>query len=308
MPVTSILFAAGQGKRLRPLSEAIPKPALPVLDVPLGAFGLEALGRGPGVTLVNVGPGGDRIVSALKPYGRFEVLEEKPAAFGTAGTLAALQGRLAEVVMTLNSDSLTDLDPADLLATHREAGSAVTVAARSVQSGADLVATGGLVVEFVDRRKEPDRSGLQFIGACALQSAMVDDITPRAPAGLAEHVLVPAADAGELAVHVHDGYFLDVGTFERYLRAGLDAIGGLAPSPPEPWPGHLEDVEGGRAYVGPDAAVDPSCLCDGAIVLAGAQVDPRAQLQRTIVLPGERVPAVDLTDVIWHGGRPLPVR
>ncbi|HYY45090.1 MAG TPA: sugar phosphate nucleotidyltransferase, partial [Actinomycetota bacterium] len=42
-PIQAVLLAAGRGKRLRPLSDLLPKPAMPVLDVPVATFALRGL-------------------------------------------------------------------------------------------------------------------------------------------------------------------------------------------------------------------------------------------------------------------------
>ena len=72
MKIRSILLAAGRATRLRPLTEALPKVALPLLDIPMGGFGLALLAPY-GPLVVNTSYLSDAVAPALVPWG----LEER---------------------------------------------------------------------------------------------------------------------------------------------------------------------------------------------------------------------------------------
>jgi hypothetical protein len=90
--IAAVLYAAGRGERLRPLTDEVAKPALPMLDVPLAAFGLAPLLAIAPTVVMNVRHLPRSVTGALLPYvprdGRFQTLYEDPEAYGTAGTLA----------------------------------------------------------------------------------------------------------------------------------------------------------------------------------------------------------------------------
>ena len=230
MEIRAILLAAGRGERLRPLTDAIPKAALPVLGVPLGAWGMAALKRVEPHVLVNTSWLGAQVEAALGGPG-VEFFDEVPEPFGTAGTLKALEDRLGSQVIVHNCDLVTDLNPADLVATHRRTGAPGTVAVVRVAAGADFVHEGPRATRFVDRRRE-DVPGVGYMGMAVFERAAVATLPGTRPLGLGETLLKQLADSGDLAVHVHDGYRLDVGTPEALERAAHDVATGSAPAPP----------------------------------------------------------------------------
>jgi NDP-sugar pyrophosphorylase family protein len=280
------------------LSDGTPKPALPVLDVPLGAFGLVRLRRC-GLVIVNVAHQADHVVRALRPFGDFEVLDERPEPYGSAGTVLTLLDRLDHDFVTFNSDVLIELDVRRLLDEHRQARADGTIVVRPVSTGADALVEDGLVTGFVDRRVEPGRSGYQFLGVAAFRTEAVSALDIAIPAGLGESILRPLAERGRLRAHVYDGYWCDVGTFDRYLEASLAVLDGKGPLPPVEPPGRVVEIEGGRAYVGPDATVGAGTIGPGAVVLAGATVAAPARVERSIVLPGTRVDCGIVTDSVY---------
>ena len=308
MDISSVLFAAGRGKRLRPLTDRIPKPALPVLDVPLAAWGLAAVTRHPGRAIVNVSHLADDVLAALRATGiqGWEPFVEGADAYGTAGTLSALRDRVAPRVVTWNGDALTDLHLPDLLDSHARSGAPATLLAREVETMADVKLSGTSVTGFVDRRKEPDASGARFLGIAVFEREALERLPDHRPAGLGETLLRDLAESGGLNVHLFDGYLRDVGTPAEYLRASLDVLAGDAPTPPIELPGEIVEVKGGRAYVGPGTDADPGSLGPGAILLARAQVQPGARVMNSVVFPGSPVPeSVPLEHAIWFEGSVL---
>lgn len=308
MSVAAVLFAAGRGRRLRPLTDEVAKPALPMLDVPLAAFGLERLCEAAPSVVVNVRHLPHSVTAAVSPYiptcGRLDWLHEVPAAYGTAGTLVALRARLAPTVLTWNSDLLSDLRMADLLAAHSASGAPATIAVAEVGTGADFVLEGDRAVGFLDRRVEGAGPGGVFVGAAVLSREALDRLPETRPLGLGETLLASLARSGELGVHRHAGYWRDVGSPASYLSASQDLLGGRGPQPPGGrWPGEI--VSG--SYLGPGAVAGGEL--DRAILLEGSRVEAGARVTRSIVWPGSTVPAgTEIEDGVWFGGRALPAR
>ncbi len=292
MSIRSVLFAAGLGTRLLPYTAVLPKACLPILDVPLGAFGLSALSAVSSPVLVNVSHLADVVETELGRWGDPLFFKEAPEPYGTAGTLVALRPRLSETFVTWNSDLLADVDLPELLATHHSSSALATLAVTAVTEAADLHVSDGRVTRFINRRAEPQASEHRFIGVAVYERSALDMIPPGLPRGLGETVFPRLVAERQLAVHVNKGYATDVGTPGRYLGASLDALYGRAPAAPGgAWPGRVVEVPEGRAYVGPGANMAEGSLGDGAIVLAHASVARGAKVERSIVWPGTLVPS-----------------
>jgi NDP-sugar pyrophosphorylase family protein len=221
-PIVGILLAAGRGDRLRPLTDSIAKPALLVGDKPLGAYGLEMLKELDGRLAVNLswlaGPSREALEPFAPPGTRW--LIESPEPYGTAGTVAALLPELAPTFVVANADTITDLSVYELLKAHARLGTSATVAVRRVEEGADLEARSGKAVRFIDRRSDPSAPGYLYIGVAALDRDRVHPLLePGRVAGLAESVFRVLVERGELGIHEHEGFTIDVGTHDRLEQA-----------------------------------------------------------------------------------------
>ena len=303
-----MLLAAGRGERLRPLTDVLAKPALPILDVPLGAWGAASLSGSPGF-LVNVSHLADTVIEALdlESLGA-QVLVERPEPYGTGGTLAALRDRVDERIVVWNADTLTDLDVDELWAAHKQIGLVGTIVVVPVPIGADFRVGDGRALELIDRRHASE-AGARYIGVAVFEKAALELLPTERPHGLTETLLRSLIDRGELGVHVHEGYALDVGTIDRYLAASSDVLYERAPQPPRSLLGKVVEVPGGRAYIGPGAQVGNASLGPGAIILANATVESRARIENAIVWPGEHVaPETTVSNAVWFGGRELAAR
>jgi mannose-1-phosphate guanylyltransferase len=308
--IRSLLLAAGRGERLRPVTDVVPKPALPLLDAPVGAWGLADLASAAPPVVVNVSHLASLVVDALAPYaptGEVESLHE-PSPLGTAGTLRALRNRIGDRIVTRNADLLAGKHAAELLEAHLRAGVEATALVAPVERGADFEVSRGRVTRFIDRRLEPAAGGARFMGMAVFEGASSMLIPDHGPQGLGETVLRVLADRGQLAAHESGGYMRDIGTPASYLAASLDCLTGLALPPPGGWPGDIIEVRGGRAYVGPGAHVRAADLRHGAVVLRGARVAPGSKVANSIVLPKESVGRGEMLDsAIWVRGEGIQV-
>ena len=280
--IGALLLAAGGGARLRPLTAAIPKPGLPLLDIPLAAWGLADLKALEVPIIMNLSDGHEIVSAALGPMlDGVEVFIESPEALGSAGTIVALRDQLTGRVVTRNADLFSSLATADVVATHEASGAPATIAIQPVSSGADIVTEDG-ALRMVDRRVA-NVPGARFLGVTVFEPAALAHVETRGPQDLASGLLAPLIARGEVATHTHHGYALDVGTPGRYLQASLDLLYERAPAPPAPFPGEIVEVDGGRAYLGPAAIAVPDSLGPGAVVLHGARVEPGAYIRDAIV-------------------------
>jgi mannose-1-phosphate guanylyltransferase len=308
----AIVLVGGKGTRLRPLTESVPKPALTLVDRPFLAYMIEWL-AGHGVTEVVLACGflPDVLREALA--GEEEragvsiryVVEPEP--LGTAGAIRfaadALGDQLDERFLALNGDLLTDLDLSALLRAHEERGASAAIALHPVEdsSAFGLVHSGpeGEVLAFLEKTGEA-APGEVNAGMYVLQRSVLDLIPPGENVSIERDVFPRLVGEGLHGLLLH-GYWMDIGTPERYLQASWDILEGRVESRVVPTsPGLLvaTDAEvAGDATVGPRAVVSPgSRVGRGAevresVLLEGCEVGDRARLSGSILAPGARVPA-----------------
>jgi dTDP-glucose pyrophosphorylase len=136
LPLRAVVMAGGQGSRLRPLTEELPKPMLPVGNKPLLQLIVEQLKQA-GIRQVNVATHykGDVIAEHFKNGEAFGVdiryvKEDQP--LGTAGALSLLE-EVDEPLLVMNGDILTRVDFRALLHFHREHKADLTVCVRQYE-------------------------------------------------------------------------------------------------------------------------------------------------------------------------------
>jgi mannose-1-phosphate guanylyltransferase len=323
----AIVLVGGEGTRLRPLTEAIPKPALTLVDRPFLAYMIEWL-AGHGVTEVVLACGflPDVLRAALegeeeRAGTRIRCVAE-PEPLGTAGAIRfaadRLGGELGERFLALNGDVLTDLDLSALLRAHGESGAAATIGLHPVEdsSAYGLVRSDerGTVLEFLEKTGER-APGEVNAGIYALERSVLELIPPGESVSI-EREVFPRLVGGGLHGLRLDGYWMDIGTPQRYLQASWDILEGRVTTRVEPTaPGVLVAADAEVAVgatVGPRAVIGPGCriaagaeiresvLLDGctigegarvaeSILAPGAEVSPGAALDRAVIAPNERV-------------------
>jgi dTDP-glucose pyrophosphorylase len=173
----AVIMAGGKGERLGELTQAIPKPMLPVGDRPILEHLVNLLvGHGVRRIFLSVGYLGQMIEDHFGDGARFRcrieyLREDQP--LGTGGALSLLPERPSAPVLVMNGDLVTAVNLTRMLAFHRQGGHAATIALRDhvVKVPFGVVETNG--VEITALREKPVLSYAINAGIYALEPRLI---------------------------------------------------------------------------------------------------------------------------------------
>jgi mannose-1-phosphate guanylyltransferase len=287
--VQALILAGGEGTRLRPLTSTIPKPVVPLVDRPFIAFMLAWL-RGHGVDDVvlscgHMASGVRNVLGEGDAFGMRLRYVEEPRPLGTGGALKFAESLLDDRFLMLNGDVLTDIDLGAQIAQHERTGAVATLALVPVEdpSNYGLVRTtdDDAVTGFVEK-PAPDQIDTNRIsaGAYVLERAVLDMLAEGEP-GSIERDVFPRLVGNGLYGYMAEGYWLDIGTPERYLAGTFDLLEGTVRSPV------AERMGEGFTAVDPsvesDGRIIPAALVEeGCRIGAGARIGGRVVLERNV--------------------------
>lgn len=219
------LLAAGNGTRLRPLTNSIPKCLVPIQGTPLLGVWLQWCAQyGVDRILINIHAHSERVRDFLDAYrGPVEVtMTNEPELLGSAGTVHVNRDFVAgeQEFAVLYADVLTNCRFDNMLDFHRLHQAPVTVGTYRVPNPAQcgIIATDevGRVVEFTEKPELP-KSDLAFSGILIGGPEFLDLVPRRTPADIGFDVLPKLV--GEMFAFPIADYVLDIGTIEKYEQA-----------------------------------------------------------------------------------------
>ena len=315
----AIVLVGGEGTRLRPLTSDVPKPAVTLVDRPFLAYAIEWLAaHGVSEVVLACGFLPDVLRETLGEEERAGVAityVAEPEPLGTAGAIRfaadALGDRLEDRFLALNGDVLADLDLSALVRAHEERGAQASIGLHPVDdsSAYGLVRCDkeGRVLEFLEKTGEAVPGEINA-GAYVLDRSVLDLVPPGQAVSIEREVFPRLVGEGLYGLLL-EGYWMDIGTPERYLQASWDILESRVETRVEPTsPGQLvaEDAviaEGAR--VGPRVVVAAGChLADGAeavdsVLLDGCSVGENARVENSILAPGAMVePGAQLVNAV----------
>jgi mannose-1-phosphate guanylyltransferase len=233
--VQALILVGGEGTRLRPLTSTMPKPVVPLVNRPFITFMLEWLRRhGVDDVILSCGFMADGMRQVLgdgSALGLHVRYLEEPKPLGTGGALKFAEELLAERFFMLNGDVLTDIDLSAQLAQHERTGARATLALIPVDdpSAYGLVRRNEdlSVREFVEK-PGPEQIDTNLInaGAYIIERDVVDEMAPAGTNISIEREVFPRLVRRGLFGYEADGYWLDIGTPDRYLQATYDILEG----------------------------------------------------------------------------------
>jgi mannose-1-phosphate guanylyltransferase len=282
----AVVLVGGFGTRLRPLTNDVPKPMLPVGHRPMIVQLVERLERS-GVTDVVLALGfrPEPFAAAFDDnrWGDVSIhyaVEPEPLDTGGAIAFAARHVGVDDTFIVANGDIITDLDVATLVGAHRASGADATLHLTPVDDPSEFgvvdVDADGLVQRFVEKPSPGDTdSNLINAGTYVFEPSVLDLVAEGDRVSV-ERVVFPqlVADGRLSAMATHD-YWIDTGRPELYLQANLDLAAGRRPVRCD--------------AIAPGADVDPAAAIDDSLVSADVRVDADAVVARSLLLPGAHV-------------------
>jgi NDP-sugar pyrophosphorylase family protein len=238
--VLAIVLAGGKGTRLKPFTMMLPKPLLPLGDLPilevilrqLGASGFTrvvlTLGHMAPVFRTHFGSGGDYGIEIAY------LTEDQP--LGTAAPLRQLQDP-PEEFLVMNGDLLTDLNFAGLMAAHRASGAAATISVAARQEKVDYgvidIAEDG---RFLDYREKPVLPYYVSMGINVLSARALRQIPATGRFDMPDLMLALHRQGEKVHCYRPGCYWQDIGRFDDYARASEDFVADPTRFLPSPGP------------------------------------------------------------------------
>jgi mannose-1-phosphate guanylyltransferase len=287
----AILLAGGKGSRLRPLTIHTPKPIVPIFNRPFLHYQIDLLKQVPEI---------DEVILSLnyQPRRIEEVFGDgqeagiriryvvEPAPLGTGGAIKYAGDKLTDSVVVFNGDVLTQIDLAAVIRMHRERKAKATIVLTPVDNPTayGLVETDadGNIRRFLEK-PNPDEITTNNINAGIY--VLEPDTFDRIPSDVAwsiERSYFPSlVERGETFIgFVYKGYWIDIGTPEKYTQVHRDIMDGRYAASPF-------KESSSRTWVSPAARVEegaviegPCFVDDGALIKAGARIAPYSVIGR----------------------------
>ncbi|MEC5126242.1 sugar phosphate nucleotidyltransferase [Verrucomicrobiales bacterium BCK34] len=302
----AFILGAGLGTRLRPMTEHLPKPLVPVGNKPLITYAFDHLKADLGISgfLINTHHCPEAYGKAFPQdcYGDSRLsFRHEPTLLDTAGGIDNIRDWLPanDSFVVYNGDILTDMPLRDAWEQHEASGNVVTLLLRS--SGDELRVgfdpETGQVVDLRGALRPDWPHRFQFTGIYFVSPAFLKFIQP----GKIESVVLPfleAIRAGESVggIVVDEGHWSDLGDRESYIdaqevlrgpfpRYGSAAMAArISPDAKVPESVVIDEV----SSIGDGAGIGEGATIRESVIWSGAKVEAGAVLNRVIVRDGQR--------------------
>ncbi|MCH7471667.1 NDP-sugar synthase [bacterium] len=300
----ALLLIGGMATRLVPLSKHLHKSLLPVCDREILHYQVSQLARG-GISEIVLAAG--HLVDQLRDYvgnysGRLKFhISDEPEPCGTAGAIAQAREQLAEgPVVVLNADILSSISISGLISKHKEGGRLATVVGYGVDDPSRyglLKTAGGEITGFSEKPDGSPGSGPHYInaGAYVLEPEVVQGIPADRPVSIERETFPQLIAAhGSLTHFLHEGLWIDIGTFESYFAANFSLLARRYAQGEDALWGTRDDaaIFKDLVYIHKAATLGEGVdLFHRVIVMAAAQIGDGCRLHNCVVLPGAKIGA-----------------
>lgn len=290
----AFVLAAGFGTRLRPLTDHIPKPLIPVLNIPCLFYTFYLLKQaGIREIICNTHHHADAIRRFIESSCLADLnisFSVEPVILGTGGGLKKCEKLLGDSEFILvNSDIITDIDFTALIAHHHQSKRAGTLTLFETPEADTIGYIGieeGLVKDFRNLRRSGLVSSFIYTGTAVLTPEIFRYLH-NGFSGIVDTGFTGLVDNGGLSYYEHSGVWMDIGTMPNYWKANLDResiIAGVA----EP----MQRSIGMQPHkISKEADISPDALISGSIIGRGCRIGPGCIITDSVLLPQTEIKA-----------------
>jgi NDP-sugar pyrophosphorylase family protein len=287
MITQAFVLGAGLGMRLRPLTEELPKPLIPIFQKPLITFALDHL--------ISVGVKSFVINTHHRPEAFREFFPDagyrghpvelihEPEILGTGGGIKNVESFLKdELFISYSGDIMTDIDLPRLIDEHFRAGNDITIAVRETEFGKDVAMKGNRVVDITDRYGHAGQ--YDFAGVCVWTRAIFERIPPGRHISYIPVLTEWIGHGGKIGgVVLNDGKWFNIGSRREYLAVHRSIAD-------ENWkPAYLAESDW-PVKIAPDAQIDSTARLSGFYSIgAGCRIEAGVAIEDTILWPGAQI-------------------
>jgi len=315
--IKAFILAGGKGAHLRPLALHIPKPIVPLANIPFLFFQIEQIKKA-GITEIILGLSyqprkitdifGDGINYGVTMRYTYEDFPR-----GTAGALKAAENLIDDMTLVLNGDVLTDTDLREVIQFHQGQKADATIVTKRVMnpSGYGLVEAGpdGRVVRFVEKPPEDEVTGDTInAGIYVLERSVLDCVSREGPQSFEREVFPSMLAAGaRIYSYTTRSYWQDIGSPQKYLEATFGIISGrmklpsypLKSCPPNRWEKRQVQIDafsildGGciikpgvvieNSVLGEDCRIEEGVLIKDSVIWSGTRIRQNARIEQSII-------------------------
>jgi mannose-1-phosphate guanylyltransferase len=232
----ALFLAGGLGTRLKPITNDLPKPMVPIMGKPLLERNIERLKKyGVDEIVLSTCYKPRKIEKYFKDGRKFGVkisyiTEDTP--LGTAGAIKNAQNFFDGTFLVFNADILSDIDISEMIRFHREKRALATIAATQVDNPSDYGVIehdeNGYITAFKEKPKPHETSSnLINAGVYIFEPQVLDEIPLGRAVSIERETYPLLLQKGyKMAVYNRCSYWLDLGTPVKYLNAHKDILDG----------------------------------------------------------------------------------
>jgi len=306
----SIIMAGGFGTRLRPLTNNLPKPMVPMANRPIMEHIIELLKKN-SITdlaaLLYFQP--EKITEHLGDGSRFGVKIDYITAtedLGTAGAVGSAMRRWkdGDTTLVISGDVLTDLDIKAAVEFHRKKKAIATIVLTRVDNplpfGIVITDKNGRIERFLEKPSWGEVfSDTINTGIYILEKEVLDFLPEGVEFDFSKE-LFPALLANKKPIYgyVAEGYWKDVGSLEEYRAANIDILQGRVQVCMEG-----EKIEGRDIWVGKDSRIDYTTKLEGSVIIgANCRIEADVRISNSIIGDNAIIEegAVIRDSVLWN--------
>lgn len=283
----AFVLGAGLGTRLRPLTDALPKPLIPIFQKPLITFALDHLiDTGVNKFVVNTHRHPELFQSFFSEngYKGYPIrLVHEPDLLETGGGIKNAERDLGtESFLTYSGDILTDVSLRPLIDEHFRRGNDVTVALRQTGLGSDIALRDHRVVDIANRYGIAGT--LDFANIAVWNSAVFQRIPPHKKISFIPIITDWIAQGGKIGgLVMNDGKWFNIGSRTQYLDVHRTILR-------DDWKPHYIKIRDWPERIAKSATVDASAQLRGCSVVGEqCRVGAEVVLEDTILWPGAQI-------------------